>query len=65
MERRKKHFDVWKDTWVDHYLDLPCKGRAVLVGLLAAVFGFALDEAAHTFKYPCWLNAFLRMPWKV
>ena len=59
MERRKNHIDVWKDTWVDHYLDLPCKGRAVLVGLLAALFGVALDEAAHAFKYPWFVERVL------
>ena len=52
MERRKNRVDVWKDTWIDHYFDLPLWGRAVLVGSLAALLGFALDEAAHVFGYP-------------
>jgi len=47
MERRKNHFNVWKDTWIDRYLDLPRKGRAVMVGLVAAVLGVAMDEAAR------------------
>src|SRR5262245_27278965 len=52
MERRKNHFNVWKDTWIDHYLDLPSRGRAVLVGVVAAVLGIAMDEAARAFEYP-------------
>jgi len=52
MERRKNHFNVWKNTWIDRYLDLPCKGRAVLVGLVAAGLGVIMDEAARAFEYP-------------
>src|SRR5215469_4938347 len=52
MERRKNHIHVWKETWIDRYLDLPCKGRAILVGLVAAVLGVAMDEAARAFEYP-------------
>ena len=52
MERRKTHIDVWKDTWIDRYFDLPLWGRALLVGSLAALLGFALDGAAHLFGYP-------------
>ena len=52
MERRKNQIDVWKETWIDRYLDLPCKGRAVLVGVVVAVLGVAMDEAARAFEYP-------------
>jgi hypothetical protein len=52
MERRKNQFNVWKNTWIDRYLDLPCKGRAVLVGLVTAGLGVAMDEAARAFEYP-------------
>lgn len=52
MERRENHIHIWKDIWIDRYLDLPCKGRAVLVGLVVAVLGVAMDEAARAFEYP-------------
>jgi hypothetical protein len=51
MERRKNNIDVWKDTWIDRYLDLPALGRAFLIGLLAAALGFALDGLAHLLRY--------------
>ena len=52
MERRKNHIDAWKQSWIDRYLDLPCKGRAVLVGLVTVALGIAMDEAARAFEYP-------------
>jgi len=52
MERRKTRVDVWKDTWIDHYFDLPLWGRALLIGFMAGLLGFALDEMAHLFGYP-------------
>lgn len=52
MERRKTRIDVWKDTWIDHYFDLPLWGRALLIGFLAGLLGFALDGIAHVFGYP-------------
>ena len=39
-------------TWIDRFLDLPCKSRAVLVGIVVAVLGVAMDEAARVFDYP-------------
>ena len=51
MERRRNHLNIWKDTWIDRFLDLPCKGRAILVGLVVAVLGIAMDEAARAFEY--------------
>jgi hypothetical protein len=39
-------------TWIDRFLDLPCKSRAVLVGIVVAVLGVAMDEAARVFEYP-------------
>jgi hypothetical protein len=48
MERRKNHID----TWIDRYLYLPCKSRAILVGFLAALMGIATDEALHALNYP-------------
>ena len=51
MERRKNRFDVLKDTWVDRYFELPCIDRAFLVGFLAALLGFGLDQLAHLFGY--------------
>ena len=56
MERRKNRIDVWKDTWIDRYFDLPLWGRAVLVGLLAALLGLTLDEGAHAFAHPWFLE---------
>jgi hypothetical protein len=56
MERRKSRIDVWKDTWIDHYFDLPLWGRAVLLGFLAALLMFAMDEAAHAFGYPWFIE---------
>ncbi|HKF20560.1 MAG TPA: hypothetical protein VKE93_03265 [Candidatus Angelobacter sp.] len=55
MDRRRNHLDVWKDTWLDHYFDLPLWGRAFVVGLLAALLGVALDEIAHAFGFK-WLS---------
>jgi hypothetical protein len=52
MERRQNHIHVWKNVWFDRYLDLPCKGRAALVGVVVAVLGVAMDEAARAFEYP-------------
>ena len=52
MERHKSKIDVWKETWIDRYLDLPCKGRAVLVGVVVTALGVAMDEAARAFEYP-------------
>src|SRR5215472_8231747 len=52
MERRKTSIDVWKDTWIDHYFDLPLWGRAVLIGFLAGLLGFTLDGAVRVFGYP-------------
>lgn len=49
MERRKDR--DWKDTWIDRYFDLPLWGRAVLIGVLGALVGVALDEACHLFGY--------------
>jgi len=51
MERRKNRIRHWKDTWIDHYFDLPLWARALLVGILAALVGVALDEAAHLSGY--------------
>ena len=59
MERRKNRIDVWKDTWIDRYFDLPLWGRAVLIGVLAALLGLALDEAAHAFGHPWFLERIL------
>jgi hypothetical protein len=56
MERRKDRFDAWKDHWIDRYFDLPCWDRAFLVGFLAALLGFALDEVAHLFGYPWYVE---------
>jgi hypothetical protein len=39
-------------SWIDRFLDLPCKSRAVLVGIVVAVLGVAMDEAARVFEYP-------------
>jgi hypothetical protein len=52
MERRKNRFETWKVTWMDHYFDLTCKSRAVLVGIVVAALGIAMDEAARVFEYP-------------
>ena len=52
LDRRKTHIDVWKETWIDRYFDLPLWGRSILIGFLAALLGFALDELAHIFGYP-------------
>jgi hypothetical protein len=52
MERRERPIGIWDVKWINHYFDLPVWGRAVLVGLLAALLGFILDEAAHAFGYP-------------
>jgi hypothetical protein len=52
MERRKNRFEAWKGTWMDHYFDLTCKSRAVLVGIVVAALGIAMDEAARVFEYP-------------
>ena len=52
MERRKNHIDAWKQSWIDRYLDLPCKGRGVLVGLVTVALGVAMDEATRVFEYP-------------
>jgi hypothetical protein len=52
MERRKNRIGAWKDTWIDRYFDLPLWGRAFLIGILAALLGFALDEVAHLLGYP-------------
>jgi len=60
MERRKNHIRDWKDTWIDHFFDLPLWGRALLVGNLAAVLAFALDEVAHVFGYPWYLERILQ-----
>jgi hypothetical protein len=51
MERRNR-IGAWKATWIDRYFfDLPLWGRAVLIGILAALVGVALDEAAHLSGY--------------
>ena len=52
VERRKNQLNIWKDTCIDRFLNLSCKGRAVLVGLVIAVLGVAMDEAARLFEYP-------------
>jgi hypothetical protein len=52
VERRKNQLNIWKDTCIDRFLNLSCKGRAVLVGLVIAVLGVAMDEAARVFEYP-------------
>jgi hypothetical protein len=52
MERRKNHISAWKDSSIDRYFDLPLWGRAILVGFLAGLLGFALDGVAHLLKYP-------------
>ena len=52
VERRKNQLNIWKDTCIDRFLNLSCKGRAVLVGLVIAVLGVAMDEAARAFEYP-------------
>lgn len=56
MERRKNHIRDWKDTWIDHFFDLPLWGRALLIGILASILAFALDEVAHVFGYPWYLE---------
>jgi hypothetical protein len=56
MERRKDRFDAWKYHWIDRYFDLPCMDRAFLVGFLAALLGFALDQVAHLFGYPWYVE---------
>jgi len=56
MERRMNHIDCWKESWLDHYFDMPLWGRAILVGFLAALLGFALDGIAHLFGYPWFLE---------
>src|SRR5262249_56101029 len=43
---------VGKETWIDDYFDLPLWGRALLIGFMAGLLGFALDEMAHLFGYP-------------
>ena len=35
-------------TWIDRFLDLPCKSRAVLVGIVVAVLGVAMDEVENS-----------------
>ena len=52
MDRHKNDIDFWKDTWINHYFDMPLWGRALLIGFLAALLGFSLDELAHLFGYP-------------
>jgi hypothetical protein len=59
VERRKNRFDVLKDTWVDRYFDLPCIDRAFLVGFLAMLLGFGLDQIAHLFGYPWYAERLL------
>jgi len=53
MKNRTNLLHIWKASWIDHYyFDLPLWGRAVLLGFLAALLGFILDEGAHAFGYP-------------
>lgn len=59
MERRKDHFEYWKDRWIDSYFDLSCMDRAFLVGFLAALVGYALDQVAHLFGYPWYVERLL------
>lgn len=59
MDRRKNRIRDWKDTWIDHYFDLPLWGRALLIGLLAALLGVTLDELSHLFGYPWYLERLL------
>jgi hypothetical protein len=54
MERRKNHLDVWKDAWIDRYFDLPLWGRAVLIGILAALLGLVMDVMVRALGFP-WL----------
>jgi hypothetical protein len=59
MERRKNRIGLWKDTWIDRYFDLPLWSRAVLMGFLTALLMFAMDEVAHLFGYPWYLERLL------
>jgi hypothetical protein len=47
MKRRASLNSIWNADWVEQYFDLPFWGRAVLLGILAALLGLILDEAAH------------------
>jgi hypothetical protein len=52
MERRTNSLGAWKASWPDSFYGLSLWGRAVVVGVLAAFLGFALDEIAHVLGYP-------------
>ena len=59
MERRKNSVGVWTAAWMDHYFDLPLWGRAVLMGFVAALLMFVMDEVAHLFGYPWYMERLL------
>lgn len=59
MKRRERLIGIWNVKWISHYFDLTLLGRAALLGFLAALLGFILDEAARLFGYPWFYERFL------
>ena len=59
MKRRERLIGIWNVQWINHYFDLTLWSRAVVVGILAALLGLILDEAARLFGYPWFYERFL------